>query len=331
MPKLSARDRDIAIKTILGEAANQGPDGMGAVAQVLENRLNAGGYGDSLADVALQPGQFSAWNGKTGYAGGEGANDLINISGGKSYESAAAALDRVFNSDGDPTGGATNYWAPSGMEGGRDPYWAKGHDNRVKIGDQIFLAKGKPSDWSPTGGYLGNDPSIGPVMPLGGLTGGTSFSTGGGGGGGFFDSLIGGFGSVYNAIPGIKTAATDAIGGLIEGGKPIVGKIEGAVRDKVMENPISAFFNLGPFAGVFGGGMGGFGNFGQSRPQMEEGLRQRGAANSWSTARTLSNQKPITYNHKPVKSAGERTDVMGNDMAFMPLSHQMSSRWNTGY
>jgi len=305
---------------------------MEGVAQVLENRLNNGSWGDSLTDVALAPGQFSAWNGITGYAGGKGANDLVTRDWSstedrrKSYESAAAALDRVFGSDGDPTGGALNYYNPDYA----NPSWGVNAPG-IMIGDHKFLAKGKPTELTPQNNYLGNDPSIGPVMPLGGLTGGTSFSTGGSGGGGLFGNLINGFGSAYNAIPGVKTAATDAIGGLIENGKPLIGKIEDAVRDKVMENPISAFFNLGPFAGVFGGGMGGFGNFGQSRPQMEEGLRQRGAANSWSTARTLSNQKPITYNHKPVKSAGERTDVMGNDMAFMPLSHQMSSRWNTGY
>jgi hypothetical protein len=42
-------------------------------------------------------------------------------------------------------------------------------------------------------------------------------------------------------------------------------------------------------------------------------------------------RRPITHNFAPVKSAGERTDVMGNDMAFQPKSVQTSSRWNTGY
>ena len=44
-----------------------------------------------------------------------------------------------------------------------------------------------------------------------------------------------------------------------------------------------------------------------------------------------SRPRPITHNFAPVTHAGERTDVMGNDMAFMPTSVQTSSRWNTGY
>lgn len=42
-------------------------------------------------------------------------------------------------------------------------------------------------------------------------------------------------------------------------------------------------------------------------------------------------RRPITYNFAPVTAAGQRTDVFGNDMAFMPTSVQKSSRWNTGY
>jgi hypothetical protein len=41
--------------------------------------------------------------------------------------------------------------------------------------------------------------------------------------------------------------------------------------------------------------------------------------------------KPITHDFAPVKAAGQRYDVMGRDMAFMPESVQTSSRWNTGY
>lgn len=48
-------------------------------------------------------------------------------------------------------------------------------------------------------------------------------------------------------------------------------------------------------------------------------------------AAAATRPRPITHDYARVKSAGERTDVMGNDMAFMPASVQTSSRWNTGY
>lgn len=41
--------------------------------------------------------------------------------------------------------------------------------------------------------------------------------------------------------------------------------------------------------------------------------------------------KPITHDRVAPKAAGQRYDVMGRDMAFMPTSVQTSSRWDTGY
>ena len=101
-------DRDIAIRTMLGEASGEGPEGMAAVAHVLFNRKKAGRWGDSIKDVALQPYQFSAWN------KGEGGNSLVNKYGPDSeeYQRAARLYDLV--SAGvipDPTGGATHYYA----------------------------------------------------------------------------------------------------------------------------------------------------------------------------------------------------------------------------
>ena len=49
------------------------------------------------------------------------------------------------------------------------------------------------------------------------------------------------------------------------------------------------------------------------------------------TPKVAYHSKPITHDYAPVTHAGQRTDIMGNDMAFMPTSVQTSSRWNTGY
>lgn len=110
---LSANDRDIAIRTVLGEAAGEAEIGQVAVAQVLRNRFESGGYGASVADVALAPKQFSAWN------SGAGGNHLVNKygPGDKKYEQVGALVDAVFSgAASDPTNGATHYFSPKGME-----------------------------------------------------------------------------------------------------------------------------------------------------------------------------------------------------------------------
>jgi len=60
------RDLDIAARTMLGEARGQGIAGLAAVGNVLANRaydpVFAGQYGRSVAQQALAPNQFSAWN-----------------------------------------------------------------------------------------------------------------------------------------------------------------------------------------------------------------------------------------------------------------------------
>ncbi|CAH1677727.1 cell wall hydrolase [Chelatococcus sp.] len=60
------RDLDVAARTMLGEARGQGIAGLAAVANVLANRAYdpafAGQYGRSVAQQALAPNQFSAWN-----------------------------------------------------------------------------------------------------------------------------------------------------------------------------------------------------------------------------------------------------------------------------
>ena len=73
------------IRTIVGEAAGEGPEGMAAVALVIRNRMADSRYPDTPGGVSLQPGQFSAWN-----TDGSG-NDLVRQygPGTETYDRAA--------------------------------------------------------------------------------------------------------------------------------------------------------------------------------------------------------------------------------------------------
>ena len=56
-------DLQIVARTMFGEARNQGNLGLQAVASVIMNRANHGGWwGSTPRDVCLKPYQFSCWN-----------------------------------------------------------------------------------------------------------------------------------------------------------------------------------------------------------------------------------------------------------------------------
>lgn len=149
-------DRDILIRTIIGEAANEGAEGWAAVAHVVRNRAMDGRWPNSLADVSMQNKQFSAWN------KGAGGNDLVNkhSPGSPLYERVGAVVDKVLAGEvPDMTGGATHYYSPRGMDAlvnegsqsNRLPRWLQQENERrgggtVTIGGHIFTgrAKGTP-------------------------------------------------------------------------------------------------------------------------------------------------------------------------------------------
>lgn len=139
-----AETLDILAWTILGEAANQGPDGMAAIAHVIKNRAASGDYPSDLKAVALQDKQFSTWN------KGQGGNDpkgTYSKTSPEFQEALRIAADVVSGRHQDNTQGATNYWSPSGMRAmglPETPYWAAsetGSAGQRVIGDHIFLAK----------------------------------------------------------------------------------------------------------------------------------------------------------------------------------------------
>jgi spore germination cell wall hydrolase CwlJ-like protein len=104
-------DAEILALTLQAEAGGEGFDGMLAAGSVIMNRADSGNYGgNNVRDVIMKPGQFSAWNGVTGYAGGEGAIDMDRL---KPTKAALKAAEQLLSGQyEDVTGGATHYYNP---------------------------------------------------------------------------------------------------------------------------------------------------------------------------------------------------------------------------
>ncbi len=150
---VSAYDRDTMIRTVIGEANNQGQRGQEAVAHVLMNRAADPRFPNNLSAVAKQHKQFSAWN------SGVGGNSLVRKynPGSVQYDRAANAVDRVLSGQSkDPTGGATHYYSPAGMRAhvarGEQknllPRWLQAMNNErgggpTKIGGHLFTGKAR--------------------------------------------------------------------------------------------------------------------------------------------------------------------------------------------
>jgi hypothetical protein len=138
----SQRDRDLAIRTMLGEAADQGDTGLAAVASVIQNRLKSGNYGDSASQIVLAPGQFEPWHTR--------AKSLAAISPqSAAYQRAGQLFDQVASGTiKDPTNGATHFLQPDivrARTGGTLPDWAQGPGQR--IGAHVFYKPDEPTDY----------------------------------------------------------------------------------------------------------------------------------------------------------------------------------------
>lgn len=133
---VTAADRDIGARTIIGEANTQAPVGKEAIAHVLLNRKKQN-PGMSYSDVALAPNQFEPWNKRT--------DELMGIDPlSPEYAAAYAAQNKALYGGGtDPTGGADHFYAPKAQASlGRDtPEWAQGEQG-TDIGDHRFYQLG---------------------------------------------------------------------------------------------------------------------------------------------------------------------------------------------
>ncbi len=130
--------------TVLGEAGGESVEGQAAVAHVIKNRSESGRFSKDPAKVAKQRKQFSTWN-----AVGEGGNNPQKYStSSDTFKRTREIVEAVFGGNiPDPTDGATHYWSPRGMKGGKDPSWAASETvaGRLKIGNHVFLPRNSAS------------------------------------------------------------------------------------------------------------------------------------------------------------------------------------------
>lgn len=144
------QDVEALARIIHAEAAQEPMQGKLAVGAVIDNRRRSGRYGEGWKGVITRPGQFSAINDVTGYAKGQGANDLFW--GQPSRDSLAAAQAVIQGRYKDPTGGATHYFNPNHA----DPKWARGKQFSP-IGNHVF----GNADAGMIEGQAGQDVAIG--------------------------------------------------------------------------------------------------------------------------------------------------------------------------
>ena len=129
LPAVSPLDRDLWIRTVIGEAAND-PSATG-VASVIANRMRNSGQG--AASVVLSPGQFEPWATRS--------RELMSYSPDSTpYKTAASIVDGIIaGTTADPTGGATQFYAPVAQKalGRNPPSWDDGTGQQ--IGGHLFF------------------------------------------------------------------------------------------------------------------------------------------------------------------------------------------------
>ena len=129
--KYSPRDIEITARTVYGEARGELEAGMIAVAWVIRNRAEKGGWwGDTPEKACLMPWQFSCWNKADPNLEKIKAVDLDSDVFRQCLIATAAVFADLVP---DPTGGACHYHVE-----GISPPWAKDRIPDVTIGNHLF-------------------------------------------------------------------------------------------------------------------------------------------------------------------------------------------------
>lgn len=137
-PQVQVAEEDVnyMASTLFMEARGEGEVGMRAVAHVILNRMNHGGYGGwSVYDVVTSPWQFSPWN------RGWHQPAIRNQWQQDRWDEATRIATEVLSGQSvDPTEGALYFHATY-----VSPRWARGASGRTRIGNHIFyrLAGGR--------------------------------------------------------------------------------------------------------------------------------------------------------------------------------------------
>ncbi len=121
---------DLAVRTIIGEGANQDATGRQAIAAVIANRAKATNRG--FGEIVNEPGQFSAWGDPKLKARMESVKTSDPL-----YQSILADVTPALQGKVDPTNGADHYYAPKTIG---PPAWAVGAGQ--DIGDHRFYKLG---------------------------------------------------------------------------------------------------------------------------------------------------------------------------------------------
>jgi hypothetical protein len=135
MYQLTPEQRDLVIRTLIGEAAGEPVAGQSAVAHVIFNRLNSGKYGDTIEDVLFARNQFEPWETRR-------EELLREPTHSDAYRRAAVVTDAVMQGQADPTGGATHFFSEAMMNtrGGAPSWYTNTADNGSwqRFGGQVF-------------------------------------------------------------------------------------------------------------------------------------------------------------------------------------------------
>ncbi len=134
---LDPADHDAVVRTVLAEAGS--PDGWGAVANVIKNRLAAGTFGDTPSAIVHAPKQFEVWS--------DGSAQSKDPSSPQ-YAQASRVVNAVMAGGlPDNSNGATHFFSASGQAAragdGRQqvPGWATNHTADV-AGNSFFAPNG---------------------------------------------------------------------------------------------------------------------------------------------------------------------------------------------
>ena len=124
---VSPADVDAMVRTVIGEAGGESPEGQAAVAHVIMNRLKKGGFGgENIKDVVTAPHQFEAVS--------RGIADKIDKNS-KQYQEVLnnIVLPLLRGELQDVTGGATNFInkALQAQRGMQIPEWAAGEGQQI--------------------------------------------------------------------------------------------------------------------------------------------------------------------------------------------------------
>jgi len=131
---------EVAARTAWGEARGEGVAGMQAVLNTIGNRAaSPGWWGDGIAGVCLEVGQYSCWN-----DGDPNREKILDVDVDDKVFAAAMVLAGKLAAGalGDLTGGADSYYAVDSQK----PVWAKEQFFRVKIGRHAFYRVGLRGD-----------------------------------------------------------------------------------------------------------------------------------------------------------------------------------------